>query len=185
MTAAEAADIIGDAQGETYKRRTRHLRQTALRYYFWPFSPSVCELSSLISRRVYQLLDPSQFFPNDAWIFFRLNDAPIVTAEDGDFDVLCLMDAASCYILGNDFVPILDDADPGQIAAGLLAAAQDQGGCFPKKLFVSDEFAIDRFVSLAKTIGAELTSFRDEDLAPFISEAKEEFLAHVGGGRRQ
>lgn len=79
--------------------------------------------------------DPSQFSPNDAWILFRLNDAPIVTEQDGDFDVLCLMDAASCYILGNDFVPILEGADPAPIAARLLAAAQQQAGCSPKKLF--------------------------------------------------
>ena len=52
------------------------------------------------------ILEPNQFDPNDAWIVFRLNDSPISTIEDGDFNVLCLMDAASCYILGNDFVPI-------------------------------------------------------------------------------
>ena len=129
--------------------------------------------------------DPSQFSPNDAWILFRLNDAPIVTEQDGDFDVLCLMDAASCYILANDFVPILGSTDAVRIAERLLAGAQVKAGCFPEKLFVSDELQSDRFAALAKKIGAELTLFDDEDLAPFASEAKEGFLAHVGGGRRQ
>ena len=114
-----------------------------------------------------------------------MNDAPIVTEQDGDFDVLCLMDAASCYILSNDFVPILDGSDPVRMAERLLAGAKVKAGCFPEKLFVSDELESDRFAALAKKIGAELTSFGDEDLASFASEAKEGFLAHVGGGRRQ
>jgi len=131
------------------------------------------------------LPDPSQFSPNDAWILFRLNDAPIVTEQDGDFDVLCLMDAASCYILGNDFVPIIDDADPVPIAARLLSSAQEKAGCYPKKLVVSDEFESGEFEPIAKSFDAELVSYGEEDLAPFVSEAKEGFLAHVGGGRRQ
>ncbi|MDZ7643399.1 MAG: hypothetical protein U5K76_03695 [Woeseiaceae bacterium] len=108
-----------------------------------------------------------------------------MTEQDGDFDVLCLMDAASCYILGNDFLPILDGADPVPVAARLLASAQDQAGCWPKQLFVSDEFESGPFEPIAKEIDAELTSYGDEDLAPFVSEAKEGFLAYVGGGRRQ
>ena len=131
------------------------------------------------------MLHPNQFSPNDAWILFRLNDAPVVTEQDGDFDVLCLMDAASCYILGNDFVPILDIVDPVPIAARLLASAQKQAGCFPKKLVISDEFESGQFGPIAKEIDAELASYGDKILAPFVSEAKEGFLTHVAGSRRQ
>jgi hypothetical protein len=114
-----------------------------------------------------------------------LNDAPIITEEDGDFNVLCLMDAGSCYILGNDFVPILSGNDPAQVAGCLVAAAQERTGCLPGKFFASDEFKSDQFAALAKRIDVELTFCDEDGLAPFVAEAKEGFLAHVGGGRRQ
>jgi len=35
----------------------------------------------------------------------RLNDAPVSTQMDGDFNVVVLMDAASGFILSMEFVP--------------------------------------------------------------------------------
>ena len=131
------------------------------------------------------MLEPSQFSPNDAWILFRLNDAPIVTEADGDFNVLCLMDASSCYILGNDFVPIVGRTDPVPATRKLLESARDRAGCYPSKLLLSHEFESTRFESVAREIGADLASYSGDELAPFVSEAKEGFLAHVSGGRRQ
>ena len=51
------------------------------------------------------MLDPNQFNVNDAWLVFRLNDAPINTERDGSFNAVCLMDAASCFILATAMVP--------------------------------------------------------------------------------
>lgn len=45
------------------------------------------------------MLYPKQFQVNEAWIVFKLNDAPIQTEADGDFNVFALMDAANCYRL--------------------------------------------------------------------------------------
>ena len=50
------------------------------------------------------LLHPNQFQLNEAWIAFQLNDAPIETEQDGSFNCIALMDAASCFILGNAMV---------------------------------------------------------------------------------
>ena len=52
------------------------------------------------------MLHPSQFLINEAWITFRVNEAPIRTLRDGDFNCIALMDAASCYIIGNVMVPV-------------------------------------------------------------------------------
>ncbi|MDK1023876.1 MAG: hypothetical protein QGD92_06550, partial [Gammaproteobacteria bacterium] len=60
------------------------------------------------------MFDPSQFQVNEAWIVFKLNDAPVVTEVDGDFNVLALMDAASCIILGTEFVRA-DSSEPSQL----------------------------------------------------------------------
>ena len=52
------------------------------------------------------MLDPNQFNVNDAWLVFQLNDRPINTERDGSFNAVCLMDAASCFILATAMVPV-------------------------------------------------------------------------------
>ena len=47
------------------------------------------------------MLHPSQFELHSAWIAFQLNDQTISTQLDGDFNLIALMDAASCFILGS------------------------------------------------------------------------------------
>ena len=46
------------------------------------------------------VLHPVQFQVNEAWIVFQLNETPIHTEQEGSFNCLCLMDAASCFLLG-------------------------------------------------------------------------------------
>jgi len=46
------------------------------------------------------MLHPNQFHVNETWIAFQLNETPIITDRDGDFNIIALMDAASCFILG-------------------------------------------------------------------------------------
>jgi hypothetical protein len=131
------------------------------------------------------MLEPNQFKPNDAWIVFRLNDAPISTQEDGDFNVLCLMDAASCYILGNEFIPIQASVAPAEAVERLVATARAQAGCVPPTFFVSPELQSGEFATLSEDIGAAVVFASTTELSPFISEAKEGFLAHIGGGKMQ
>jgi hypothetical protein len=52
------------------------------------------------------MLHPQQFEVNEAWIAFRLNGMPVRTERDGDFNCIALMDAASCFILGSQFIPV-------------------------------------------------------------------------------
>ena len=51
------------------------------------------------------MLHPRQFQVSEAWIVFKLNDAPIRTEQDGDFDFVTLMDAASCFVLDASGAP--------------------------------------------------------------------------------
>jgi hypothetical protein len=44
------------------------------------------------------VLHANQFQVNEAWIAFKLNEGAIHTENDGDFNFLALMDAASCFI---------------------------------------------------------------------------------------
>lgn len=56
------------------------------------------------SQEIVLALKPSHFQVNEAWIAFKLNDAPVSTEADGDFNVIALMDAAGCFILSTEFV---------------------------------------------------------------------------------
>lgn len=127
------------------------------------------------------MLKPGNFKPNDAWILFRLNDAPIVTEPDGDFDILCLMDAASCYILGNEFVPAQTEAVTAHAVRSLLASARSVTNALPDTVFVSSELPASEFAQIIAEIGAEMVVATKRELSPIVSETKRGFRAHMKG----
>lgn len=131
------------------------------------------------------MLEPNQFHPNDAWIVFRLNDAPISTTDDGDFNVLCLMDAASCYILGNEFVPVQGSVAPEDTAKRLIQTAQSRVGCMAARFYISAELESGHLAAVVQASGAECILASEDELSAFTSEAKEGFLAHMGSGKIQ
>jgi hypothetical protein len=60
------------------------------------------------------VLDPNQFNVNDAWLVFQLNDTPIRTEQDGSFNAVCFMDAASGFILATTMVSVQYD-EPSEL----------------------------------------------------------------------
>ena len=48
------------------------------------------------------MIHPNQFKVNEAWIAFKLNDAPIITDRDGDFNMITLMDLVITSELQNE-----------------------------------------------------------------------------------
>ena len=82
------------------------------------------------------MLHANQFHFNEAWIAFKLNDAPLHTEADGDFDFIALMDAASCFILSSASVPA-NAAEPTKMEAKrLLMQGKAHKLQFPKTLFI-------------------------------------------------
>jgi len=138
--------------------------------------------SFCISPEGKSMLKPSQFTPNDAWILFRLNDRPISTEQDGGFNVLCLMDAASLYILTNEFVPVDGEAAIADVAKKLLAAAESKAGKLPEKIFVSAELQSSDLEETLEETGFEVVVSTKRELQPFVSEAKRGFRAHLERG---
>jgi len=131
------------------------------------------------------VLDPSQFHVNEAWIAFRLNDAPVVTEADGDFNVLALMDAASCMILGTEFIRT-DSSEPSQLESKrLLKAGHSHKQQFPKKLFIPTDQAADLLSGEAERNNIFVDRVPEDQLLIFIGEAREGFQQHVSGGRVQ
>ncbi len=131
------------------------------------------------------MLAPDQFQVNEAWIAFKLNDAPISTQEDGDFNVFALMDAASCFILGTEFVHA-DSTEPSQLESRrLLESGQAHKDELPKKLLLPNEQAADTLVREAERLGITVIRMPDKELSVFLDEARDGFQEHVSQGRVQ
>lgn len=142
-------------------------------------------LSVRYQRKVRLMIHPSQFQVNEAWIAFKLNDAPVVTEVDGDFNVLALMDAASCMILGTEFVRAVS-AEPSKLESKrLLKCGHSHKQQFPKKLFIPTNQVADLLSAEAERNKISVDRVPEDHLLIFIGEAREGFMQHVSGGRCQ
>ena len=130
-------------------------------------------------------LHPNQFRVNEAWIAFQLNDAPIETIHDGSFNCIALMDAASCFILGNAFVATAAPAPSPAELRRLLKTGWEYMRKYPNTLFVP-EGRFEAAVSAEATRrGIVVIPVQADQLLTFIGEARQGFLEFVqrGGGR--
>ncbi len=131
------------------------------------------------------MYEPSQFQANEAWITFKLNDAPVSTNADGDFDVLALMDAASCFILGMEFVSV-DSPELSQLESKrLLKTGQSHKQQYPKTIFIPTNQAASILSAEAELQDIAVIRVPEEQLLVFISEARQGFQEHVSGGKIQ
>ncbi len=126
------------------------------------------------------MLHPNQFNVNDAWIGFRLNDAPLVTERDGDFDCLALMDAASCYIVGMEMYSARARGPSTPESRCLLQQGQDRAGTWPSKLFVAEGQVPDALCQEAARLNIEIVTVPEYDLLVFIGEARDGFRQRFG-----
>lgn len=130
------------------------------------------------------MLHPSQFDVNEAWIVFKLNDAPIVAGADGEFNLIALMDAASCFLLCNGLVPAGASEPSKMEAKRLLKEGQAHKQQLPKTLFIPDNFPAKLFAAEAERQKITVVHVPEDQLLVFIGEARESLREHLGGGRR-
>lgn len=128
---------------------------------------------------------PRDYSVNEAWIVFRLNGAPIETEQGGDFNVTCLMDAASCYILGSELVTSDVACVPMAAAERLIETGRAQANVLPTTLLLSSECDLSEFAEFAMSVGIYAERVPDDELSAFVSEAREGFRKHLGIGRVQ
>ncbi len=129
---------------------------------------------------VHTMLYPKQFAINEAWVVFRLNDAPITTEADGDFNVLALMDAGSCYIVANQFVPTSRLGPSKEQAAELIEQGRSQKNQLPKKLYIPTVLDVPGLVEEADRVGIEIVRVAESDLEVYTREAREGFSEYIG-----
>ena len=131
------------------------------------------------------MLHPNQFHVNETWIAFQLNEAPIITDRDGDFNIIALMDAASCFILGMGFVKSNTLELSHQEAKKLLKIGYDHKKQYPKEIILPNHMATDVLTLEAKSNGIKIKREAEKMLEIFLGEARESFREHLGQGRMQ
>jgi hypothetical protein len=126
------------------------------------------------------VLHPNQFQVNEAWIAFKLNDQPIHTQQDGDFDFFALMDAASCFILSSAPVPAKSAQLSKLESRRLLKHGQAHKKQWPKTLFVASELPATLLAAEAERLGIKVVRISEDQLLPFIGEAIQGFRERFG-----
>ncbi|NTU44502.1 MAG: hypothetical protein HGA99_03125 [Chlorobiaceae bacterium] len=126
------------------------------------------------------VLHPNQFQVNEAWIVFKLNDEPIHTVSDGDFDFFALMDAASCFLLASS--PVLSSM--GELtrldAKRMLKQGKAHKNKLPKTLLVPEHHSTTQLMTEAESQGITVIQVPENQLLPFIGEAREGFKERFG-----
>ena len=128
-----------------------------------------------------QRFEPDEFEPDEAWIVFRLNSAPIGTRRDGEFNCVAVMDAATLLIHSMEMVPAASAGPTCAQASALLAKACGTSGRFPAKLMLSSEDSADEVAVEARHRGIEVVRTPARSLSRFTREAREAFSARFGG----
>jgi len=130
-------------------------------------------------------IDPHEYGQNEAWLLFRLNDAPVRTESDGDFNVMAIMDVGTGLILGMEFDGVLEEELSEFASRKLLASAESEAGGRPQRFFVDSEQKVAQLIAAASAMGLEVIPESASNLNPMTQEAREGFAAHVSGARRQ
>ena len=128
------------------------------------------------------MLHPNQFQVNQAWILFKLNDAPIVTGADGDFNLFALMDAASCFILSSVTVSVTQ-LEPSKVEVErLLKEARGHKQMMPRQLIIPNDQPAKIFILEAERQGIVVARVAIDQLQTFVGDAQEGFKEKFGGG---
>jgi hypothetical protein len=131
------------------------------------------------------MLHPDQFTVNEAWLVFKLNDRPIRTELEGDFNCIALMDAASCFILGNTFAPAGEPEPSTMAVRRLIDEAKAHKRQLPKTLFIPSGQFLSVLPAEAERQGIAIVRVPEEQLLVFVGAARESFNEHFGGGSLQ
>ncbi len=111
-----------------------------------------------------------------------LNDAPILTVQDGAFNCIGLMDAASCFILSNEFVPVANPELSQAEAQRLLKAGWEHGKKFPATLFIPAGQFQTTLPAEAERHGIAVVAVSKAQLHVFTGEARQGFKDYLGAG---
>lgn len=128
------------------------------------------------------MLKPNQFKENEAWVAFQLNDDPVRTEQDGNFNCVALMDAASGFIFGTAFVSVAEHEPPALEIRRLFKASLERSNCNPVTLFIPKGQFQSALTAEAKRHRMEAVPVQESALLSLIGEARQGFRDHFQGG---
>lgn len=128
------------------------------------------------------MLHPHQFEVNEAWIAFRLNDAPVSTEQDGEFNCVALIDAASCFILSMELIPACAAEPTLMEFRELLKQARAHKQQLPQTLVVPSEDAATVISREAANLGVDVVRVPEGELLHIIGEARRGFAERFEQG---
>lgn len=132
---------------------------------------------------VHSMLHPNQFQVNETWIIFKLNDAPVITDRDGDFNVFALMDAASCFILDTGFVSAESKELSETEARRILRKGYGHKKQYARELIISGQQIANNLSIAAEHCGISVSRVPEDQLRLLVDEARESFQAYISNGR--
>lgn len=115
---------------------------------------------------------------------FRINDAPIRTDAEGDFNAIALMDAASCYLFGLELIPVAAAEPTRAQFRRMLRDAQRRKQQLPKTLLVAREDVADLVTREASEQNIDVVRVSENELLIFTGEAREAFAERFEGDSR-
>jgi len=127
------------------------------------------------------MLHPKNYRVNQAWMVFKLNDVPLHTKKDGDFNCFVLMDAASCYIVSSAMISVTEVELSLMESKRMLKQGQAEKNELPQELFVPNELCAEEFVAEAERQGIKVVRLPEAQLHVYTEEAREAFRQHFGG----
>lgn len=123
------------------------------------------------------MLTPDQFYVNEAWIVFQINEEFLyVQAEP--YNIYMLLDAASTYVLGHVLSRAVDEAPEQKDVQDLFRKAWEAKGQWAKQLILPEESGVeDVFRQQAEKNGLSIKTVPESELEPIIGPLKESFAS--------
>jgi DNA-directed RNA polymerase subunit H (RpoH/RPB5) len=106
---------------------------------------------------------------------FRVNNEPIRTERDGDFNCIALMDAASCFLLGSELIPVTAVEPTRAQFERLLSNARCHKQQLPKTLYIPLEDVAEVIAQEAGEKHIQVMRVSETELAIFLGEARQAF----------
>ncbi|MBI2399076.1 MAG: hypothetical protein HYV17_14905 [Xanthomonadales bacterium] len=127
------------------------------------------------------VIHPDDYRVNQTWLIFKVNEVPIRTMEDGDFDCLVLMDAASACIVAQVMVPVTE-AEPSLLECKqMFKQGKARKNQLPRELIIPQELQADVLAREAVRQGMKVVRLPETQLQVYTSEARDGFREHFGG----
>ncbi|MBK7144926.1 MAG: hypothetical protein IPH76_06850 [Xanthomonadales bacterium] len=127
------------------------------------------------------MIHPDDYGVNQAWLIFKVNEVPIRTMEDGDFDCLVLMDAATGIIVAQVMVPVTE-AEPSLLECKqMFKQGKARKNQLPRELIIAQEMHAEVLAREAVRLGMKVVRLPEAQLQALTREARDGFRQHFGG----